>query len=432
MFVALSTSSVIFIASPREAVAWGPAEVPKNSLSWVGACESDDQLDCVESVGAYINGQLVEGTLTERLHDKGSTYVDGRWVENEPDRDWWGWYNREWSIPGLVNEDGQSLVETQGTLVGPDTFNSICSPLKPSDPCLPMLQMTLTATTKDSFAVAWESGGTNCASTYRSRNEETPGRCNRAGNLQSGIRFRLVLRTSWILPSVVVAKSDQTVVTTDKLAKSGASRIAIEGIPYRTVGVGLGVDYRDKNSAASWNQVIVKANILDGRIWRNGNYASCATKPPLVVADNSWSPSSPSFDKGGGLELNVTNPHFDVDGKTEFEGRYNSVIPIETASCLWGENLSAKSQFIAEVLEKDTGEKKAATTAVSVNSEAVKINAYGFTFSSPNIRVSYVPPKAGPTITKSPKVQTITCKKGRLVRKVTSLRPKCPTGYRKA
>jgi len=231
---------------------------------------------------------------------------------------------------------------------------------------------------------------------------------------------------------VVVSKSDQTVVTTEQLSTSGASRVAIEGIPYDTVGLGAGVDYKnDKNSRASWNDRIIKMQIIDGRLWRGGAYAKCATQPPIVVADNSWAPSTPTFSSNGGLELNVSNSHFNTDGKTPWFGRYNGTVPLATASCLWGESLSSKSQFEASVYEDTTGEAKAATTAVSVNNESLKINAYNFTFSSPTIRVNYVPPKTSSAAGKSPKVLTITCKKGRLNKKVTSLRPRCPVGYRK-
>jgi hypothetical protein len=167
--------------------------------------------------------------------------------------------------------------------------------------------------------------------------------------------------------------------------------------------------------------------ILDGRYWRGGTYSKCADLPPLVVADNTWSPNSPTFSSTNGLELNVSNPHYDTDGKTPLEGRYNGIVPLSTASCLWGKDLNSKSQFIAEVFESTTGVTKAATTAVSVNSNELRIIASGFTFSSPTIRVTAITP----TSAVSPKKLSITCKKGKTVRKVTSLKPKCPKGFSK-
>jgi len=366
--------------------------------------------------------------LTPRLSDPGSTLIDGQWVKNEPAPDWYGWFNREWRIPGLVNEDGSSTIATSGRIASPGTIDSRCSPLLPNEPCLPMLNISVTASTIDGFRMPWESGSKNCA--WKSTNESSPyfGMCLREGHLQLGVKFRVTVRTSWILPTVVVSKTDETLVTVERLPQDGANRVTVEGTPYKTVGLGPGVDYKnDPNSRASWNDVIIKMQVLDGRYWRGGTYSKCAELPSLVVADNTWSPNSPTFSSSNGLELNVTNPHYDTDGTTPLEGRYNGIVPFLTASCLWGKDLNSKSQFIAEVIESSTGEKKAATTAVSVNAAELKISASGFTFSSPTIRVKSVTPSS----TVSPKKITITCKKGKTIKKITSLKPKCAAGYKK-
>jgi hypothetical protein len=70
----------------------------------------------------------------------------------------------------------------------------------------------------------------------------------------------------------------------------------------------------------------------------------------------------------------------------------------------------------------------------------VNFVASGFTFSAPTIKVKYVAPKPTPTpvATESPtptaaalKKSTITCIKGKAVKKVTALKPVCPKGYKK-
>jgi hypothetical protein len=65
----------------------------------------------------------------------------------------------------------------------------------------------------------------------------------------------------------------------------------------------------------------------------------------------------------------------------------------------------------------------------------------GFTFSTPQIKVKLEVPKAEPTPSPSPtatpmakpvvKKLTITCVKGKVVKKVTAVNPKCPAGYKK-
>ena len=98
------------------------------------------------------------------------------------------------------------------------------------------------------------------------------------------------------------------------------------------------------------------------------------------------------------------------------------------ASCLWGENLNSKSQFTAEVIEDTKGVKKAATTVVSVNSTNLKISAYGFTFSSPTVRVKLMQQPVAPVVAKK---SSITCVKGKTIKKVTAINPLCPKGYKK-
>ncbi len=67
----------------------------------------------------------------------------------------------------------------------------------------------------------------------------------------------------------------------------------------------------------------------------------------------------------------------------------------------------------------------------------------GFTFSTPQIKVKLEVPKAEPTPTPIPsdtptptakpavKKLTITCIKGKVVKKVTAVAPKCPSGFKK-
>jgi hypothetical protein len=73
----------------------------------------------------------------------------------------------------------------------------------------------------------------------------------------------------------------------------------------------------------------------------------------------------------------------------------------------------------------------------------LKMTAGGFTFSTPSIKVKLsqeaptpapsasATPSPTPTVKPVAKKITITCTKGKTTKKVTAIKPTCPTGYKK-
>jgi hypothetical protein len=83
------------------------------------------------------------------------------------------------------------------------------------------------------------------------------------------------------------------------------------------------------------------------------------------------------------------------------------------------------------------GSSQVATVATGEKDGWIYLGAYGFTFSSPTLRVKLsqaaVVPTPTPVVTKpaAAKKTTITCVKGKTSKKVIAVNPKCPTGYKK-
>ena len=352
-------------AAPSAAATWTPAPVPSGTQSWLAPCATDSSLDCIESVGAVINGSDVKGTLTGRT---GNSNTGGICCH-------------EWRIPGLVNEDGLDLVETQLRLTGDNVSVSPCS-----SKCLVGFQGDIYATSQNGFRPQWESKLDTCAA----NNGRVNGVCSRFGNLQQGVTFFMVLRSSWVLPSIVSAKSSEPVVTTEKLATSGASRVRIQGIPHRILGVDpsqMTTYFTDPKGFGAWTTRSFAFHLLDGRQF--GYYGECVEKATLVMGDNTKGATPPTFDKStGALDLKVVNPHFDTDRTTVYTGAYQARIPQETAQCLWGPKITSTKQFKVSVIEDSTGSSKVSTTSITSDGSIFRIDASGFTFSSPTIRVT--------------------------------------------
>ena len=157
-----------------------------------------------------------------------------------------------------------------------------------------------------------------------------------------------------------------------------------------------------------------------------------------VVTTNSttYSEGPPSF-KDGALSYKVASLHYLPSGEV-FKGNYNLVLRSDVARCLYGFSRAPISATI-EVLSAD-GSAQVATTVVNERSGWLYMSANGFSFSSPTVKViltqdgAVLPQetkKESVVVSKSREKISVTCIKGKSVKKVTAVNPKCPTGYKK-
>jgi hypothetical protein len=360
----LVTSLAVLPMSPAPqagAADWAPKEPPSKypmNAGWnavrsdtfiTDVCTTDTQLDCVESVAAYLGNQWVSGTPGDISAGE----------------------LREWTIPGVVNLSGSSKV-----IVG--------HVLKYTGNVL--LQTTVNAPPANGV--------------FGDRDELS---------LPRDVKFRATVRTSWVLPTHVSGKSIETAITVEKLATSGASRITLEGIPITYMIVNDRSTLTSPTGKGAYEVRTLSMTVSDGR------YApvkkDCIEKPTIMTSENGYGHPLPTYSNGN-LDLKVEAPHFRSDGVTKHIGVYEARIPLETATCLWGETIKDASSLVVEVIETD-GSTKTATTSIDVTADAVVIKASGFTFSTPTIRVKSTTSTAAPAVTKPAKpkgVRTATSK----------------------
>ncbi len=146
----------------------------------------------------------------------------------------------------------------------------------------------------------------------------------------------------------------------------------------------------------------------------------------------AYSGNAPSWD-GETLEYRVAGLHLLPDGKTPASGSYDLAMRSDAARCLYGFSNAPISASIS-VTSAD-GEPKIATTVLNEKNGWLYLAAYGFSFSSPKIKVKLMQdkPKAitpTPAATK-PAIKTIKCVKGKSVKTIKAINPKCPAGYKK-
>jgi hypothetical protein len=98
----------------------------------------------------------------------------------------------------------------------------------------------------------------------------------------------------------------------------------------------------------------------------------------------------------------------------------------------WGIDPAIAAGYAKVQIAYQDGTSKVATVSSVYDSKNdwINLRAYGFTYSSPQLAISFKMPKQTPKIVE-PKKTTIMCSKGKTSKKVTGVKPKCPAGYKK-
>jgi len=223
--------------------------------------------------------------------------------------------------------------------------------------------------------------------------------------------------------------------------------------------------FNDQASATPsvWMFASVENRSLEESLKKLGSASKCVLDNPSVsgiVATNatSYLGAVPEYDeKEGALNYRVAAPHYDTNRK-EFLGTYDLVVDSKVARCIY--NLDASNvKATVEILASDSGSRVVASV-LSEKDGWLNLGTYGFTYSSPTIKVKLAKDNAvisttatTPSPTPSPSVsaeattplaqpsatkvvgktkKTIFCLKGAIKKKVSGVSPKCPKGFRQA
>lgn len=181
----------------------------------------------------------------------------------------------------------------------------------------------------------------------------------------------------------------------------------------------------------------------------------------VIIGTNGWWCFSGLYwdSASRSLVANVGAAHFYSDGSV-VDGWLEIKIKASRVRQWWGVSPEEASGYAKVDVVYENGQTKVATVSARYIKENdwLDIRAYGFTFSNPSVRISIDKPTPSPTPTpteilqptpvpqpaassapqiapsplatvKEVKKSSITCTKGKLVRKVTAVNPKCPKGY---
>ena len=149
-----------------------------------------------------------------------------------------------------------------------------------------------------------------------------------------------------------------------------------------------------------------------------GSNGVCGLSTPV------WSEADKAF------TWRAAAPHFAPDGVTVNKGFYKAVIPTADAALLWGMSNPNDAASALEVsLTTEAGGTAAFLKAISVKNGKIIIDVSGFEYSRPKLKIGIK--KGYKPSTKILNKTTITCVKGKAVKKITAVKPACPAGYTK-
>ena len=216
----------------------------------------------------------------------------------------------------------------------------------------------------------------------------------------------------------------------------------------KVVAVDKEYDVADK-LAAVWRVVLDPNNVP------KSYGTSCSTGDfQGFVSSNSmtYGTALPNYD-GESMSYDVASPHYKPGGKDyaadAFSGRYDLLLTEAYARCVWGIKDSLPKIEVNVYKTDGTVDSSAKVVGGLDASGFFKFSATGFTFSSPKIKIKLTaPPTTGgtPAVTqeaaapaaapaaKAPAkvvVKSISCVKGKIVKKVSGSNPKCPAGFKK-
>lgn len=248
------------------------------------------------------------------------------------------------------------------------------------------------------------------------------------GSLPEGYYFEYKVKSSgfakrikWVLSNV-----------RDPQVKIDGDIITIKGIP-------------ENSASANFDDQVCEPNLLKAKttqrnmvvnlVYFDAGNKTTDTRPDDVILGTNgwWCLSDFRFDsESQQIVVKVGNVHFDEYGN-EIQGWMELKVKGSRARQWWGIDPAIAAGYAKVEISYQDGTKKIATvnSKYDAKNDWIDLRAYGFTYSSPQLAISFKKPPSSTNTVPQKKPMSITCVKGKVIKKVTATNPKCPSGYKK-
>lgn len=248
-------------------------------------------------------------------------------------------------------------------------------------------------------------------------------------SLPSGFYFEVAIRSAnfgrqikWIFSNVK-----------DPVIRLENNLIYVKGLPDKSPSAKQGAKICEPNEETAFTSQLNMAINMQGR---DAGRQTEATDPgDVILGTNGWYCLQDfRFDQQSQqIVVKIGNVHYDEYGKV-IDGWMELKIKGDRARKWWNMDPAIAVGYAKVEITYQDGTSRTATVISNYDkkNDWISLKAYGFTYSQPQLAISFKKPTtsaSSPTATK-PLRKTITCIKGKKTMKISDTNPKCPAGFK--
>jgi len=293
--------------------------------------------------------------------------------------------------------------------------------------------------------------------------KKSPQTCIPGWDLSDNYKYQISLKMPedfTIAMLVGEGKSGWLTKSTDSKGSKNVTLIGTPAMKTYTLNSELAPQADDQSKAVMGHvglSFYIHSNKSEQTQWTNG----CNGGDTLSFWRTSIIGNTPEWSKGDeAVQMQTGGPHFLADGSLN-TGLFQIQVPIAMAQCLWKVDLGKAVRATVQATYGSQGAEEIVTISEYVQKGYYVLIASGFHYSSPTFKVKLKQDSSGkvpaeapvdvisepePILAVSPtavattikaiakpvtKSVTISCARGKTIKKVTGPKPTCPTGYTK-
>lgn len=257
-------------------------------------------------------------------------------------------------------------------------------------------------------------------------------------DISSNLKFKIAVRSSWLTPQGAGMYGANAELIDEKI--SGGRRYTFIGSPTLSASIVDPAAWANLDTAKSIFEKPTFYFVLDH--WSSlpgGSFYNdaCAEYGYHFGSSNAIVGGEPYMSDLETLKFNIGSAHLLSTGEIN-TGFFTTTYPVKYLDCRWPGNTLTKSPRVEVSVVNSDGTAQVATTSVRIQNGIFQINVFGFHYSQPTIVLKATTDTNVPLVNVSDSVKpkpaikkTITCVKGKVIKKVVAFNPVCPKGYKK-